>query len=377
MNVAVLGSTGSIGRQALKVIASHPERFRVVGLSAKNSKELLLAQAAEFGAGFVCADNLTQGELPQGVRRSASPSQLLAACGADAVVLAISGVDALKPLMTAIELGLRIAIANKESLVCAGELVQKALRGSGAELIPVDSEQSAIFQCLACGKRGELSRLILTCSGGPFWREKRENLIGIGLDRVLKHPTWSMGRKITLDSATLFNKGLEIIEAARLFNTSADETAVLIHPQSVVHSMAEFKDGTVMANLSMPDMRLPIQYALSYPERMASTVKPLRLEEYGRLEFFPVDEERFPAIAMAYEVLRRGGGAPAVYNAANEVMAYAYIDGKTDFLSIEQGVRYALDTYDNFDTVSELEDVYRADAFGRAAAAAFLNGERS
>ena len=298
-NVTILGSTGSIGRQALEVLQMHPERFRLRGLCAHSREEEFLRQVEAFRpelAGFSKEIPVPAGtELLSG-EKAACP--LAADTQTDIFVLGISGFAALEPLLAALKNGKRIAIANKESLVCGGELVKQALLTGGGELVPVDSEQSAIFQCLQNGSRQEVSRLILTASGGPFYARKREELRHITPEQAVKHPNWSMGKKISLDSATLFNKGLEIMEAARLFDFAGEQIEVLLHPQSIVHSMVEYRDGTLMANLSLPDMRLPIQYALTYPERARMEAPSLDFTNELALTFTKPDAAAFGCLAL-------------------------------------------------------------------------------
>lgn len=361
-NVAILGSTGSIGRQALDVVKAHPELFALYGVSAYSSEAAFLAlveearpQVAVFSRPVPDTD-VRWGE--QALLDLAADPQV------DVVVLAISGIAALKPLLSALRAGKRVAIANKESLVCGGDLVKEALRQGGGELLPVDSEQSAIFQCLQNGRRDEVEKLILTASGGPFFRKQREELRDITPAEAVKHPTWSMGRKISLDSATLMNKGLEVIEAARLFDFSGEKIEVLIHPQSVVHSMVEYRDGTVMANLSTADMRLPIQYAMTWPERAPSPAKPLKLWAQSDLSFYKPDMDRFPALRMAYDCLKAGGGCPVVYNGANERAAELFFSGRLGFLDIEESVAYALDRFRNR-PMHDLSDILAADGEAR------------
>ena len=361
-NVAILGSTGSIGRQALDVVKAHPDLFRLYGVSAYSSEAAFLAlveeaspQVAVFSRPVPDTD-VRWGE--QALLDLAADPQV------DVVVLAISGIAALKPLLSSLKAGKRVAIANKESLVCGGDLVKEALRQGGGELLPVDSEQSAIFQCLQNGRRDEVEKLILTASGGPFFQRRREELRDITPEQAVKHPTWSMGRKISLDSATLMNKGLEVIEAARLFDFSGKKIEVLIHPQSVVHSMVEYRDGTVMANLSTADMRLPIQYAMTWPERAPSPAKPLKLWAQSDLSFYKPDMDRFPALRMAYDCLKAGGGCPVVYNGANERAAELFFGGRLGFLDIEESVAYALDRFRNR-PMHDLSDILAADGEAR------------
>ena len=373
--VLLLGSTGSIGTQTVDVLKLHADRFSVIGLSCKSDVETLYAQAQALNPKYAAAEvPLDADRLPAGTEIFCGPDaaeRLAEAADADVTVLAISGYAALKPLLAAIRHGKRIAIANKESLVCGGSLVDAALAFYGAELMPIDSEQSAIFQALQNGSRDEVERLILTASGGPFFRKTRGDLQYVSLDDALNHPTWKMGKKITLDSATLFNKGLEIIEASRLFHFDAEHISVLIHPQSIVHSMVEYRDGTIMANLSKPDMRLPIQYALTYPERMESLCEPLKLDLTHPLEFYPADPERFHAIRMAYDVLRADGIMPTVYNGANERAAEAYFAGRIGFVGIEDCVDAALNAIENRPADS-LEAIAAADRAARYAVDRFL-----
>ena len=377
--VLLLGCTGSIGTQTLDVLKHHADRFSLLGLSCKSDVETLYRQANEWKPKFVAAEAvLDETRLPAGTIAFSgkdAAERIAEAADADITVLAISGYAALKPLLAAIRHGKRIAIANKESLVCGGALVDAALRNSGAELLPIDSEQSAIFQCLQNGRREEVKRLILTASGGPFFCKTREELQTVSLDDALNHPTWRMGRKITLDSATLMNKGLEIIEASRLFGFDADHISVLIHPQSIVHSMVEYRDGTIMANLSKPDMRLPIQYALTYPERAESACKPLSLDLEHPLEFYPADWNRFPAIRMAYEVLQKGGILPTVYNGANERAAELYFAGRIGFTDIENCVEAALERIENRPADS-IETIAAADTAARYAIDRFIEKHR-
>ncbi len=371
-NVAILGSTGSIGRQALDVVRAHPDRFALYGISAHSSEAAFLAQiqaehprTAVFSRPFASpVPGVDTGWGDQALYDLAADPQV------DVVVLAISGIAALLPLLSALKAGKRVAIANKESLVCGGDLVKEALRQGGGELLPVDSEQSAIFQCLENGRREEVEKLILTASGGPFFRRPREELRGITPAEAVKHPTWSMGRKISLDSATLMNKGLEVMEAARLFDFPGERIDVLIHPQSVVHSMVQYRDGTVMANLSNADMRLPIQYAMTWPDRIPSPASSLKLWEHPDLSFFKPDMARFPALQMAYDCLQAGGGCPVVYNGANERAAELFFAGKLGFLQIEESVAYALDRFENR-PVKSLEDILAADGEARRLADEF------
>ena len=373
-NVAILGSTGSIGRQALDVVRAHPDLFALYGISAHSSETSFVAQVVEerprvavFSRSLsidVSGTELRWGD--QALYDLAADPQV------DVVVLAISGIAALKPLLSALRAGKRVAIANKESLVCGGDLVKEVRKQGGGELLPVDSEQSALFQCLQNGRRDEVEKLILTASGGPFFRRPRAELGGITPEQAVKHPTWSMGRKISLDSATLMNKGLEVMEASRLFDFPGERIEVLIHPQSVVHSMVEYRDGTVMANLSTADMRLPIQYAMTWPERVPSPAAPLKLWEHPDLAFYRPDMARFPALKMAYSCLQAGGGCPVVYNGANERAAELFFAGRLGFLDIEDSVAYALDRFTNR-PMQDLDDILAADGEARRLVDEFQN----
>ena len=323
--ISVLGSTGSIGRQSLEVIAALG--LSVGALTAQSSVELLERQARQFHPKLVCvgegacSDSKTRW-ADTAVRVVSGPSGLEAAAAlpeADTVVTAVVGIAGLRPTLAAIGAGKRIALANKETLVCAGELVMARAREKGAEIVPVDSEHSALFQCLEGNDRREVKRLILTASGGPFFGKNRAELAGVTAAQALKHPNWSMGAKVTLDSATLMNKGLEFIEAMRLYDMPPEKIAIVVHRESIIHSLVEYCDGAVLAQLGAPDRRLPIQYALTWPERAPGPADVLDLLTCGPLHFAPPDEETFPCLALAKEAARRGGVGPAAMNGANEI----------------------------------------------------------
>lgn len=373
-NVAILGSTGSIGRQALDVVRAHPDLFALYGISAHSSEASFLAQIEEERPRVAVFSRPLSLDVSGTELRWGDQALYDLAAGpqVDVVVLAISGIAALKPLLSALRAGKRVAIANKESLVCGGDLVKEVRKQGGGELLPVDSEQSALFQCLQNGRRDEVEKLILTASGGPFFRRPRAELKGITPAEAVKHPTWSMGRKISLDSATLMNKGLEVMEASRLFDFPGERIEVLIHPQSVVHSMVAYRDGTVMANLSTADMRLPIQYAMTWPERVPSPAAPLKLWEHPDLAFYRPDMARFPALKMAYSCLQAGGGCPVVYNGANERAAELFFAGRLGFLDIEDSVAYALDRFTNR-PMQDLDDILAADGEARRLVDEFQN----
>lgn len=364
-NITVLGSTGSIGRQTLEIIEANPDSMKVFALCAGSNIELLLEQVLRFCPRYIaCQAPIDKNALPKGttlLEGEAAAEHMAALAGADVVVNAIGGFAALRPLLSALRAGKRVALSNKESIVCGGALVDDYLSRFGGEIIPVDSEQSAIFQCLQNGARDEAETLTLTASGGPFWQEPLAALDGITVEQALRHPTWQMGSKITIDSATLFNKGLEVIEAAYLFRFPAERIRVLIHPESIVHSMVTYRDGTTMANMSCADMRLPIQYAITYPDRVPSLAAPLDLAKVSTLHFHEVDLKRFSAIRMAYEVLKAGGSMPIAYNAANEVAVKAFMDKRIGFLDIERVVQESLSRYAGV-IPGSIEEITQVDA---------------
>ena len=369
--IVVLGSTGSIGKQTLHVIQANHDSMSVLALCAGKNVKLLMEQARRFQPRYVASEApIDAAQLPAGTKLLTGEHaiELCASLAeADVVVNAISGFAALQPLLAALRAGKRVALANKESIVCGGVLVDWTLERYGGQLLPVDSEQAAIFQCLQDNRHDDVSTLTLTASGGPFWRRPLEALKDVTLEQALMHPTWQMGNKITIDSATLFNKGLEIIEAAYLFHFNADQIHVLIHPESIVHSMVTFQDGVTMANLSCPDMRLPIQYAITYPERWPCICAPLKLEELGALHFHKVDQNRFGAIRMAYDVLRAGGSMPIAYNAANEVAVAAFLEERIRFMDIECIVDDTLNKYTGT-APNTIEEITQADIHARAIA---------
>jgi 1-deoxy-D-xylulose-5-phosphate reductoisomerase len=335
--VSILGATGSIGRQALDVIRHLRGAMEVVALSAGNRIEELAAQVAEFRPQLVHVGNAGKIDALRALlpkdwdgRLLSGPEGLLelaAEAPADLVLVATVGWVGLEPALAAISAGRHIALANKEVMVCGGHLVTAAARKAGVSLLPVDSEHNAIFQVIGCGRAHELRRLILTCSGGPFRMATREVIDAAGPQVTLRHPTWDMGSKITVDSATLMNKGFEVIEAHHLFDVSYDNISVVVHPQSIVHSMVEFRDGSIVAQLGRTDMRLPIQNVLTWPDRVASAVEPLDFAKVGALTFEEPDTARFPALRLAYEAGRTGGSAPCVLNAANEVAVALHLEG--------------------------------------------------
>ena len=348
--ISILGATGSIGTSTLDLIKRSPERFQVEALTAASNVEALADAARRTEARLaVIADPGRLAELEQrlagtGCRALAGPEALVEAAAGDAdfVMAAIVGCAGLLPVMAAIEAGKTIGMANKESLVSAGALMMDAAARHGATLLPVDSEHNAIFQCLAGNRREDVSRLILTASGGPFRTATVEQMQVATPAQAIAHPNWSMGAKISVDSATLMNKGLELIEAHHLFAMPADRIDILIHPQSVIHSFVEFIDGSLLAQLGSPDMRIPISYALAWPERMASAADRLDIADIARFDFDRPDEERFPALRIVREALGRGGGAPAVLNAANEAAVAAFLAGYIRFTDIAEMVEDAV-----------------------------------
>jgi len=382
--LVILGSTGSIGTQALDVVRRNPERFRVVGLSANTSHELLVGQIREFMPPIVAvADEAAAEELarklgrlrgvyimggPDGAENLARESE------ADMVLNAMVGAAGLGPTLAALQSGKFLALANKESLIVGGELVTDLVKGEPERLIPVDSEHAALAQCIRGERREDLRRVIITGSGGPFRGWTREELARASVKEALAHPTWSMGPKITIDSSTLMNKGLEVIEAHYLFDLPYQAIDVVIHPESIVHGIAEFRDGSMVAQMAPPDMRLPIQLALGWPERLPAGIAPLRLADPTgplTLSFEPVDREAFPALDLAYRVGRMGSTYPAVMNAANEVAVTAFLDGTIPLPTIGDVVARAVDEHHPPPVVS-LVNLERADGWARARAAEIL-----
>ena len=369
--VLILGSTGSIGTSALIVARQIPDRMEIVGLAAGTRLEDLEAQAKEFGVNHLClADESRYKELQKLGRNIYSGAnglvEIVEATKPDLVLVAIVGVEGLPPTLAAIELGCDVAVASKEILVMAGEVVMNSARKKGVNILPVDSEHNAIFQCLEGHKGGsdEIRRLIVTASGGPFRKLPAEDLSEVKLEDALKHPTWEMGQKITIDSATLFNKGLEMIEARWLFDIPMSKVEVVVHPQSIVHSMVEFIDGSVLAQLSTTDMCFPIQYAVVWPERLKNKLKPLDFPTLAKLEFEAPRENDFPALNLAREAGERGGTLPAVLNAANEVANEAFRLSSLTFPGIWQVVEETMNQVEHIDS-QELGVVVNADLEAR------------
>ena len=378
-HVAILGSTGSIGTQALDVIAQHPDLFEVELLTANNNAELLIEQALRFQPNQVVIcnpdlyDRVAEALQPRMIKVFAgieSVCDLVGSPDIDIVLTAMVGFSGLRPTIAALEAGKAIALANKETLVAAGSLVMPLARRHQAPVIPVDSEHSAIFQCLQ-GERVKPSKLILTGSGGPFRTMPVAEMAGITREAALNHPRWKMGAKVTIDSATLMNKGLEFIEARWLFDMAPEDIEVVIHPQSIIHSMVRFSDGCVMAQLSNPDMRLPIQYALSYPYRIPLAMEPLDLVRTGNLSFEEPDLERFPCLAIAQAALKRGGTAPCTMNAANEEAVAAFLEGRIRFTEIPEIIQKTLDKA-GFEEKPDLETIYSTNFESRRIAAELI-----
>jgi len=351
-SISILGSTGSVGTSTLTVVDAFPDQLRVVALAAGGNLELLAQQIARYRPQLVSVRSATDIEPLRARLGDARPDIVSGAEGAcavatsaDAVIAAIVGAAGIPPVYAALRAGKRVCIANKEVLVAAGDVMTRAAREHGGEILPVDSEHNAVHQALRCGGHAEVERIILTASGGPFLRRDPATFGDITIADALAHPTWRMGNKISIDSATMMNKGLEVIEAHHLFDTPADRIDILIHPQSIVHSMVEYVDGSIMAQLSTTDMKFPIQYALLYPDRVAAPFARLDLARIRSLEFLPVDGERFPAVALAYAALRAGGSMPAVLNAANEIAVQRFLDGELPFTGIVEIVDRVLERH--------------------------------
>lgn len=379
--IVLLGSTGSIGCSTLKVAQDLPEELQIIALAAHSNIEKLSEQVHDTNVKHVALYDASRADalralLPSDVTLYLGESGLIELASlteADTVLVAIVGTAGLHPALAAIRAGKDLAVASKEILVMAGEIVTREAMEAGVQLLPVDSEHNAIFQCLD-GHRGdtaEISRLILTASGGPFRNTRAEDLPHVTLAQALKHPTWEMGRKITIDSASLFNKGLEMIEARWLFGIGMDRIDVIIHPQSIIHSMVEFIDGSVLAQMSHTDMCFPIQYALTWPKRLRGGLKPLRFEELAKLEFIAPRETDFPALRLAREAGTRGGTLPAVFNAANEIAVDAFIAGRIPFPGIWHLVEKTMQSHE-VQHASELEPILAADQWARAFATASL-----
>ena len=371
--VAILGSTGSIGQNALRVIAALGPEYEVVALTAHSRTDLLVAQVKQFKPAVVA---ITHPDFESECKSSLNGYSGQILCGpetlaeivtredVDIVLCAIVGAAGLPAVLAAAQAGKRLAIANKEPLVIAGELLTREAAASGAQILPIDSEHSAVFQALQAGRRQEVRRIVLTASGGPFLRTDRAKMEKDTAKQALAHPTWRMGPKITIDSATMMNKALEIIEARWLFGLPVEQIDVLIHPESVVHSMVEFIDGSIIAQMGAPDMKTPIQYALTYPERRTGIAECLKLEEMGRLLFEPPDFERFPALSLGYRAAQEGGSAPVVFNAANEAAVAAFLENRIRFGRIIELIEQALEAHCPHKRLS-LEALLETDSWAR------------
>jgi 1-deoxy-D-xylulose-5-phosphate reductoisomerase len=381
--LTVLGSTGSIGTSTLDVVARHPDKFRIAALTANRQVDLLFRQCQQFKPRYaVLLDEDSAARLRLLVREADLSTEVLSGAAAleqvsvlpevDAVMAAIVGAAGLRPTLAAARAGKKILLANKETLVMAGNVFMEAVRASGSALLPIDSEHNAIFQSLPRGYDGDLAgsgvrRILLTASGGPFRNTPLSELHSVTPEQACAHPNWVMGRKISVDSASMMNKGLEVIEAHWLFNASADDIQVVVHPQSVIHSLVEYVDGSVLAQLGNPDMRTPIAYGLAYPERIEAGVTALDLFKVATMNFTAPDFERFPCLALAYQALRAAGTAPAILNAANEVAVAAFLDKQIAFLAIPRVIETVLDALP-VNAVSCLDDVLDADDEARRAA---------
>jgi 1-deoxy-D-xylulose-5-phosphate reductoisomerase len=374
-NITILGSTGSIGVSTLEIVAAHPDRFRVVALTAGKNLELLVRQIRQFApriAVVACNEDVPRlKELCSGLDCLilGGIEGLIAAATADeteTVVAAIVGAAGLVPTAAAIHAGKNIALANKETLVTAGHLFMEMVKEFGVQLYPVDSEHSAVFQSMEGHSSKDIQRIILTASGGPFLNTPAAQLAHVTVRDALNHPNWSMGKKITIDSATMMNKGLEVIEARWLFDTPVDKIDVNIHPQSIIHSMVEYVDGCVIAQLGTPDMKAPIAYALAYPERIATGVTPLDLTTMGGLTFSAPDTEKFRCLALAYRAINAGESMPAVMNAANEIAVEAFLEGRISFLQIAETIERTMQAHVPH-ALCSLEEVLKVDLWGRAA----------
>ncbi|MFQ5508586.1 MAG: 1-deoxy-D-xylulose-5-phosphate reductoisomerase [Leptospirillia bacterium] len=382
--IAVLGATGSIGKNALDVVARHPDRFEITALAARADVDTLFKQVEQFRPGLVAmadpqaADTLTKRLRKEGmetaVRSGPEGVREVAASACDLVIAAIVGGAGMLPTFDAVEAGTPVALANKESLVMAGPLLMGLAERRGVPVIPVDSEHSAIFQCLAGNRRQDLSHIILTASGGPFRALSPEALTRVTPEQAGNHPNWDMGAKITVDSATLMNKGLEVIEARWLFGLGADQVQVVVHPQSIIHSMVAFQDGGVMAQMGLPDMRGPIAYAMSYPERVELDIPAPDFAQLAKLTFEPPDTERFPCLDLAFQATRACGTLPTTLNAANEVAVAAFLDGRILFTDIPRVVASTMAAHPS-EPLTSVDQVLAADHTARAFARAQLTQE--
>ncbi len=373
-SVSILGSTGSVGRSTLAVVDAFPDDLRVVGLAAGGNIDLLAEQVRRYRpelvsvrtAGDVARLRALIGAGVEIVHGDDGASAVASLASANAVIAAIVGAAGIAPVYAALRAGKRVGIANKEVLVAAGDVMTRAARQHGGEILPVDSEHNAVHQAIRCGTHPEVQRIILTASGGPFLKRDLTTFGDITIEAALAHPTWKMGSKISIDSATMMNKGLEVIEAHHLFGLPADRIDILIHPQSIVHSMVEFVDGSIIAQMSTTDMKFPIQYALLYPDRVPAPFARLDLSKISKLDFLPVDPKRFPAVGLAYTALRAGGSMPAVLNAANEIAVERFLAGELPFMGIVDIVNRVLDRHaGQTAAIGSVEDALHWDGWAR------------
>ncbi len=380
-NIAILGSTGSIGTQALEVISAHSDKFSIEVLTANTNAELLAEQALKFDANAVVIQDESKVEwlkdelFDQGVKvfcGSDALAEIVEMESIDIVLTALVGFAGLRPTMRAIEAGKHIALANKETLVVAGELVTEAARKKGVNIYPVDSEHSAIFQCLSGEYHNPIEKIYLTASGGPFRGMTREQLSSVTKAQALKHPNWEMGAKITIDSASMMNKGLEVIEAKWLFNLKPEQIDVIVHPQSIIHSLVQFTDGSMKAQMGLPDMKLPIQFALTYPNRLASDFPRFNFMDFPELTFEAPDAKTFRNLGLAYEAMEMGGNAPCILNAANEIAVQAFLEDRIGFLAMSDLIERCLKEIAAIKKPS-LQDYFETDLETRAFANSILN----
>ena len=372
--ISILGSTGSVGKSTLAVVDAFPEELRVAGLAAGSNVELLAEQIRRYRPSLVSVRSEADAErlralgaddveIVPGIEGACAVASMTEV---DAVIAAIVGAAGIPPVYAALKAGKRAGIANKEVLVAAGDVMTRAAREFGGEIIPVDSEHNAVHQAIRCGTHQELQRIILTASGGPFLHRDLDTFHDVTIEAALAHPTWRMGSKISIDSATMMNKGLEVIEAHHLFDMPADRIDILIHPQSIVHSMVEYVDGSIIAQLSTTDMKFPIQYALLYPERVPAPFARLDLARISRLDFLPVDPLRFPAVELAYSALRTGGSMPAVLNAANEIAVERFLAGELPFVGIVDIVNRVLERHaGRVSAISTVDEALHWDGWAR------------
>jgi len=368
--ISILGSTGSIGRNCLEVVSRSKDSWEVVGLSAGRNMELFQKQVAEFNPKILSLEREDDAAEFRRIYPDYSSKIFHGQEGAEAVaryeendivVSAITGINGLRPTLSAVQSGKRVALANKESMVVAGPLILETARRTGSQIIPVDSEHSGVFQCLAKEEHDHVKKVILTASGGPFFHLPAEEMKNKTLDEALNHPRWKMGQKVTIDSATLMNKGLELIEARWLFGLDPGKLDILIHPQSIVHSLVEMRDGSVLAQMSPTDMKIPIQYALTYPKREDALLPPLDLSRVRTLEFYEIDDEKFPLVKLARKALEEGGSVPVALNAANEVAVKAFVEGKIRFSDIAEVVTETVESHAkrNIESLEEIFDIDR------------------